>query len=156
MRTKRKTAWWIQQNKPNPGGFAMLGKKHSEETKRKIGLKSKGRKPMFGKRHSEETKMKISNSLKGKFPGEKNPMWKGKEVGYSALHIWVERQLGKPKKCENCGEDNPKKRYEWSSKSREYKRDLKDWQRLCVPCHRNYDLNIIKKGVNENRNEIKI
>ena len=36
------------------------GKKHSEETKIKIGLKSKGRK------HSEETKKKMSESRKGK------------------------------------------------------------------------------------------
>jgi hypothetical protein len=37
----------------------------TEEHKKKIGLKSKGRKPMLGKTHSEETKKKISESKIG-------------------------------------------------------------------------------------------
>ena len=38
----------------------------SEESKRLIGLKNKGKRPMLGKKHSEETKRKIANSHKGK------------------------------------------------------------------------------------------
>lgn len=69
------------------------GLKHSEETKRKIGLKSRGRKHNVGRKrpdlaernrllktgskHSEETKRKIGLASKGKNVGEKNPMWKG-------------------------------------------------------------------------------
>ena len=41
----------------NPHAGSTLGRKHSEETKRKIGLKSKGR--WTGKHHTEETKKKI-------------------------------------------------------------------------------------------------
>lgn len=37
-----------------------LGKKHSEETRKKLSLARKGRKPMLGKHHSEETRKKIS------------------------------------------------------------------------------------------------
>jgi len=48
---------------------AMLGFKHSEETKRKIGSKHKG------KIISEEQREKISNAMKGKMIGRKNPMF---------------------------------------------------------------------------------
>lgn len=53
-----------------PNGYNILhgGKnaKHTEETKKKIGLKSLGRKTFLGKKHSEETKQKISKIHKGK------------------------------------------------------------------------------------------
>lgn len=42
------------------------GKKHTEESKRKISEKAKKRKSRTGYKHSEETKSKISNSHKGK------------------------------------------------------------------------------------------
>jgi len=41
-----------------------LGRKHSDETKRKIGEKSKGR--WTGKHHTEETKKKMSKAQKGR------------------------------------------------------------------------------------------
>ena len=57
---------------------------------------------------------------------------------YNTLHRWVERKLGKPMHCTHCGSTD-KNRYAWANKSREYKRDLDDWIRLCYPCHRRYD-----------------
>lgn len=75
---------------------------------------------------------------KGKLADEKNKGWKGEKVGKSALHQWIERKLGKPKICENCG-DNSDRKYAWANKSHEYKRDLADWIRLCYPCHMKYD-----------------
>ena len=44
---------------------SLTGRTFSKETKRKIGDKSKGRKPMLGKKHSEITKKKISESKIG-------------------------------------------------------------------------------------------
>ena len=41
------------------------GRKFSEETKRRIGEKSKGRKAFLGKKHTEETKKKMSEMKKG-------------------------------------------------------------------------------------------
>jgi len=67
-----------------------------------------------------------------------SPNWKGDKVGRTALHNWVERHLGRPKKCEHCGTTKSKK-FEWSNKSQEYKRELTDWQRLCTKCHSKYD-----------------
>ena len=86
-----------------------------------------------GKICSEETKIKIANT---RF-NENNPSWKGDEVKYTSLHQWINRKLGKPKKCEHCGEIE--KRLEWANKSREYKRDLTDWISLCISCHKKYD-----------------
>lgn len=80
---------------------------------------------------------KMSNELHWK--------WKGDEVEYRALHAWVERQLGKPTKCEHCDKDNlVGQQINWANKSGEYKRDITDWIRLCVKCHRKYD-NQLKK-----------
>ena len=59
---------------------------------------------------------------------------------YRSLHKWVERQLGKPKRCTHCG-DASKSRYHWANISEEYKKDPSDWVRLCVSCHKKYDLN---------------
>ena len=67
-----------------------------------------------------------------------SPNWKGDNVGIEALHNWVTRHKGKPNKCEHCGCSDERK-YEWSNISQLYKRELSDWQRLCVPCHSKYD-----------------
>jgi hypothetical protein len=70
--------------------------------------------------------------------GEDNHKWKGDLVGYSGIHYWVSSRLGKPKECWKCGTvDYPK--YEWSNISGQYKRQLSDWERMCVPCHRKKD-----------------
>src|SRR3989304_1898782 len=39
--------------------------------------------------------------LKGRPRGENNHQWKGDNVSYRNLHRWVERELGKAKKCMN-------------------------------------------------------
>jgi hypothetical protein len=76
---------------------------------------------------------------KGLFkPKEENLNWKGSEVSYHALHSWVCFHRGEPQWCEKCGTTKAKQ-YDWASKSREYKRDLKDWIRLCPKCHTEYD-----------------
>lgn len=53
---------------------------------------------------------------------------------YRGIHNWVERRLGKPKRCDVClvTED---KMYHWANISGQYKKELSDWRRLCVPCH---------------------
>ena len=48
------------------GNKNMLGKHHSEETRKKIGEAEKGEKnPMYGKHHSEETRRKMREAKKG-------------------------------------------------------------------------------------------
>ena len=97
------------------------------------GVDRSGEKGAFwGRKHSEETKKKI---------GIGN--WKGDKVGYSGLHAWVRKELGKPNHCAYCQTTTAKK-YEWANISHSYKRELSDWIRLCVSCHRLYDNGKIK------------
>lgn len=81
--------------------------------------------------------------------GTNNPMWKSDNVGYYALHHWVRRCLGKPKQCAECGfESENIRQFHWANISHNYERDLDDWIRLCVSCHRAYDSNkIILTGI---------
>lgn len=79
---------------------------------------------------------------KGINANEKNSKWKGDNTGKSAIHIWVSRRKGKPSKCEKCGCTNAMK-YHWANVDHKYRRVLEDYIRLCVNCHRIYD---IKKG----------
>lgn len=44
-----------------------LGKKHSEETRKKMSVARKGRKPMLGKKHSIEARLKMSQSQNKRF-----------------------------------------------------------------------------------------
>lgn len=103
---------------------------HSEETKNKISIANKGRKWKL----SKYTKIKQSISKKA----EKNPNWKGDNITYSSLHNWIVRNYGKPKKCSHCSTTNAKK-FEWANKSGKYLRNINDYIRLCVSCHRKYD-----------------
>ena len=111
----------------------------------------------------EEHKQKISRALTGKKKspehiknvcialapirkliakrGEGHTNWKGEKIKYGSLHDWVASKLGKPKKCSKCGFDHPNARYQWSNISGKYKRELNDWERLCVGCHREKDKN---------------
>lgn len=72
--------------------------------------------------------------------GENHPNWKGEDVSYSGLHKWVTSRLGKPDTCEHCeANDLSGNDIQWCNKSGKYKRDVNDWLRLCVKCHRKYD-----------------
>lgn len=116
---------------------ARKGVKFSETHKKNMGIAMKkrtkeGRHPWVGKKHKLDWRAKVS--------GGKNVMWKGDKVGYLALHGWVRRHLGKPNRCDFCGLiDGNENKFEWANKSGEYLRDLSDWIRLCVKCHRLYD-----------------
>ena len=111
----------------------------------KIGKINKGRKipEMMGKNNPAkrpEVGLKISLALKNnpKISEENSYLWKGNGAGYNALHSWIRKKLGKPKVCHNCKTEVAKK-YEWANISKEYKRELSDWVRLCTSCHRFYD-----------------
>lgn len=101
------------------------------------------------KGYSNSTGLPVRKGLVG-LRESSNHQWKGDKVGYYALHDWVERNLGKPKKCSNSFCYYPRlnrknklilfpTKYEWANVSGDYKRNLSDWVRLCTSCHRHYD-----------------
>ncbi|MCR4307114.1 MAG: hypothetical protein NUV80_00980 [Candidatus Berkelbacteria bacterium] len=76
--------------------------------------------------------------------GQEASGWKGDRVQYNTIHIWIRSMLGKPDTCENCGQSGLQgHQINWANKSREYKRTLTDWLRLCVKCHRAYDMGLV-------------
>ena len=96
-----------------------------EHKKLRLGLK--------GTFISEETKKKFGKS------NEKHPLWKGDKVSYSGLHLWVRRHKGYLLYCENCKKKKGIEELELSNISGEYKRDINDYEWLCVRCHNDKD-----------------
>ena len=118
----------------------MKGKHHSKEAKEKMRLKKLGvydgkNNPFYGRHHTEETKNKRRK--------ENHPLWKGDDVSYKVLHKWIRKNKPKPDVCEMCNCFKPK---EISNISGEYKRDIDDYQWLCVLCHSYYD-NQIREAI---------
>lgn len=123
-----------------------LGYINSPETRRRISESQRGRE------QSPDSVAKRAGALRGRKPknfdefqkaaweadhprGPDSPNWKGDDVGYSALHAWLRREMGTPTRCEKCGTDKVG-RYEWHNISGEYRRDTEDYIGLCVSCHR--------------------
>lgn len=100
-----------------------------------------------GKPLSDSHKKALSIAHKGIFKFDKSPSWKGDEVGYVGLHEWVYKILESPMRCSDCGvkkENNHQ--IHWCNVSGEYRRDISDWIRLCVSCHRKFDLGRDKRA----------
>lgn len=148
-----------------------LGRKFTEEHKRKIGLGNKGkivseesklknRLVHLGKKASEGAKHKMSLIHKGKQLSEEhkvklalsklgnnNPQWKDDNVGYNALHGWVKRHLSKPELCQNCNNSKP---YDLANITGVYNREFSNWKYLCRRCHMILDY---KVGVRIGKNK---
>lgn len=125
----------------------MTGKTHSIEARMKMRIAKLGKRMSpnteFKKGHKNPYEMKrIANLARD----ERNHNWKGDEVGYNALHTYINRKLGKPRECMDCGftSDNGRQ-FHWANISGNYTRDLSDWERLCASCHYKKD-KIHKKG----------
>lgn len=95
----------------------IINKRNNKFCSRKC-ANTKKNNPMFGKR------------------GNKSPSWKGDNIGYSAIHSWVRKNKSKIDACEKCHKN---RKLEISNISGKYKRDIDDYEWLCIPCHRNKD-----------------
>lgn len=101
---------------------------------------------LTGRKLSPETRKKLIGKIpwnkgtKGIMPsGEKSGVW-SINPSYRALHLWVERQLGKPDTCNYCGKIGLSGRaIQWANISKQYLRIRSDWIRLCAKCHKAYD-----------------
>jgi hypothetical protein len=114
----------------------------SEEHRRKLSEASKGKdyygnkNPFYGKKHSEESKKKIGISAKIRNQGRNNPAWKGDNITYSGLHQWIRLHLSKPEKCSLC---NERESTEVACITGIYNRELRNWAWLCRKCHLEWD-----------------
>lgn len=130
-------------------GLSRQGESHSSYKTRKDAARWLEIECACGQKFKDRESTK--NTIRGKYCSKncvyKYAVLKGKQhhnwkdgVGYTALHSWVRRELGKPMQCEFCGyKSSNTKEIHWANKSQEYKRDLNDWLRLCVKCHHKYD-----------------
>lgn len=92
---------------------------------------------------------------RGQTAGRNNVKWKGDNATYAAKHMWIRYHYGGANMCESDDCSRKSKNYHWSNVSGLYKRDRKDWQQLCVPCHKIYDLarkKQLKRGEYDRRN----
>ena len=103
---------------------AKLGRKLSQETRRRMSLAKKGKTP------------KNLDALHASNVGENHPGWKGNEVGYSGLHKWLYKTLTKSGFCFHCGKE---RLTDWANISKKYLRIPEDWVELCRGCHIIYD-----------------
>ena len=66
--------------------------------------------------------------------------FQGTASEYAAIHHWVRYRLGTPKTCVDCGKTGgTTRKYHWANISKQYLRDLSDWERLCCLCHHRKD-----------------
>lgn len=96
----------------------------------------------------EGTSLKKGNSLscgctrKDITPrGENHGNWKGDNIGYFAIHIWLKKTFGGATICENVMCAGLSERFEWSLlKGKSYERKRENFWQLCQSCHRYYDM----------------
>lgn len=116
-----------------------LGKKRTELAKKRLGSNN----PMFGRKISEETRLKMKEAHRLRLKNHVYTDPTKTRTAYVDVHKWISRVAGKPKFCNHCltKED---RMYHWANISKNYYRDVSDWVRLCVPCHKKYDLERVK------------
>ena len=123
------------------------GKHYSPDTEFKKGMTTwhKGKKidrkkfPTYGHLvpHSQESIKKMSLIKKGKhFSPNTEFKEKEGELGYFGLHEWVQKRLGKAKKC-SINPNHVSTVYYWANISGEYKKELSDWRESCPRCNKN-------------------
>ena len=77
---------------------------------------------------------------KSKKVGEENARWKGDDVGYSGIHMWLRANFGAANWCESITCSRKSKNYNWCKvQGMEYERRRENFIQLCVSCHRYYD-----------------
>lgn len=148
-----------------------LGKKFSDETKRKMSLAHTGKPSgMIGKNHSEKTKIKMKESMVGKntwtkgkkrsICGAKHHWWKGGITDENTkiresleYHLWREAVFARDNwTCQECGDDrggNLNAHHIKSfSKHKELRTSIENGVTLCVECHKKRH-----KPTNQNNNK---
>lgn len=108
--------------------------------------KKVGKIPWLAKHQFKKGKVSWNKGLPATWAkGEKSHMWKGSNIKYSGIHMWLRSEYGIANTCESdaIGMDCRKnsKRYHWAKlKGKRYERKRENFIQLCNSCHRIYDL----------------
>lgn len=70
---------------------------------------------------------------------DRNPMWKGDDVGYYALHGWVKRNMPVQETCEMCNTKSENGWIDLANVTGIYSREFSNWKYVCRKCHRKID-----------------
>lgn len=125
-------------------GKASLGRKHTEEAKRKVSNAQKGNKHWLGKHHSEETRRKIGRR------GEESPNWRGGKTPVNRAirqsleyKLWREAIFKRDNyTCVWCGERGGKLNADHIKPFVDYPElrfALDNGRTLCIECHKKTD-----------------
>jgi len=123
---KSYTSWNKGLTKETSEKLRKIGEKITKTAKGRIG---------WSRGLTKETDKRIIGLSITKL-NEKNPMWKGDNVKYNALHCWIRRKKIKSNFCENCGLNKP---YDLANISNEYRRNINNFKWLCRSCHMKLD-----------------
>jgi hypothetical protein len=93
-----------------------------------------------GQRKGEPLRF-VSGHNRNPFPvlrGENSPHWRGDEVSYYGIHVWLQKHHPKSGVCSECGEA---KRTEWAflRHPEPHTREISDYREMCRQCHARLD-----------------
>lgn len=138
-RQERRRATTQRYRERNREALRVKNREYADRKRREAGM------PALG---TPESTANRRNARKAS--GTDHGNWRGGDVGYFALHAWVERHKQRTGVCSECGtRPEPKKRKnatEWANLSGEYHRDLNDYVELCCSCHRKRDMTPEKRA----------
>ena len=93
--------------------------------------------PKKGYKQTPEHTRKVALAITGSHHG----LWKGDDVGRTALHNWIRRHKPDPGFCEACGKTG---KTDVANISGQYVRHVSDFQYLCRRCHMLSDERLMK------------
>ena len=140
-RRAKHAAYMREWNRKNPEKVRAVWRAWATEERREV-IRQRAKAWYWANRKRALAAAKRRYADKPKGPGhptnEAHPNWKADNVSYSALHMWVVRNRGRPQHCEHCG-TTEKKMYHWANIDHCYRRNLNDYIRLCCSCHKRHD-----------------
>lgn len=112
-----------------------------KRNKSKVHIK-KVKKALTGHRFTQETLQKMRDNH-ADTNGNKNPNWRGDNIGRIGVHVWLRKFFIKTRICEHCRLiKEGLKGTDWALiNGKKYERKRENFKELCRKCHTNYDRN---------------
>ena len=146
------------------------GRKHTEETIRKMRIAKIGKPPLprtpewiqhlsesIKKWHSEHPRPRKEKIKKKTLSPEERILrcprgnlhfrWLASptaEKNYNAIHNRIRKAYGRANRCTNPNCSGKSKRFDWSNNDHKYSQNIEDWTMLCFSCHKKHDWSLKK------------